>query len=54
MVSPPDVFAESAIDVCLVAAPVTRMSLEPDKDVRVDPQCNLLFHGPIEDSPPGV
>jgi len=46
--------AECSIDVCLVAATITSVRLEPGDDVRVDPQRNLLLHRPVEDSAPGI
>ena len=45
---------ERSVDVRLVSATATSMGLEPGYDVRVEPQRNLLFDRPVEDTAPGV
>ncbi len=45
---------ERSVDVRLVSVAVTSMGLEPGDDVRVEPQRNLLFDRPVEDTTPSV
>ena len=46
--------AKGYIDVRLVPATADSLGFEPSYDVCVQPQRNLLFYRPVEDSAPGV
>ena len=51
---PLNMLAKSRVDVCLVSATVTSASPEPGYDVRIKPECDLLLHGAIEYTSPGI
>ena len=51
---PLNMLAKSRVDVRLVSASITSASPEPGYDVRIKPQCDLLLHGAIEYTSPGI